>query len=65
MNRREAIIQHFFEIFDKGEQKFEYRFRIGKLASDMGWMMTAGNVNGKKEGKAARYWLTDYLNFEE
>jgi hypothetical protein len=31
----------------------------------MGWMMTAGNVNGKKEGKAARYWLTDYLNFEE
>jgi SnoaL-like domain len=34
-----AAYEHFFEIFDKGEQKFEYQFRIGKkLASDMGWM---------------------------
>ena len=43
--------QHFFEGFDKGQQKFEYQFRIGKLGSDMGWMMTAGNVTGKKNGK--------------
>ena len=43
--------QHFFEGFNKGEQKFEYQFRIGGLTSEMGWMMTAGNVNGKKVGK--------------
>ena len=43
--------QHFFEGFDKGEQNFEYQFRIGGLTSEMGWMMTAGNVNGKKDGK--------------
>ncbi|HEX3445076.1 MAG TPA: nuclear transport factor 2 family protein [Chthoniobacterales bacterium] len=40
--------QHFFDGFDKGEQKFEYQFRIGGLTSEMGWMMTSGNVNGKK-----------------
>jgi len=39
--------EHFF----KGQQKFEYQFRIGGLASDMGWMMTSGNVTGKKDEK--------------
>ena len=43
--------EHFFQGFDKGQQKFEYQFRIGGLTSDMGWMMTSGNVNGKKDGK--------------
>jgi ketosteroid isomerase-like protein len=43
--------QHFFDGFDKGAQKFEYQFRIGGLTSEMGWMMTAGNVSGKKGGK--------------
>jgi ketosteroid isomerase-like protein len=43
--------QHFFEGFDKGEQKFEYQFRIGGVTPQMGWMMTAGNVTGKKGGK--------------
>jgi uncharacterized protein (TIGR02246 family) len=43
--------EHFFEGFDKGEQKFEYQFRIGGLTSEMGWLMTAGNVTGKKDGK--------------
>lgn len=43
--------QHFFEGFDKGEQKFEYQFRIGGVSPQMGWMMTAGNVTGKKDGK--------------
>jgi ketosteroid isomerase-like protein len=43
--------QHFFEGFDQGQQRFEYQFRLGKLSSDMGWMMTAGNVTGKKDGK--------------
>jgi len=43
--------EHFFEGFDKGEQKFEYHFKIGGVTSEMGWLMTAGNVNGKKNGK--------------
>ena len=43
--------QHFFEGFDKGEQKFEYQFRIGEATADMGWLMASGNVTGKKDGK--------------
>jgi ketosteroid isomerase-like protein len=43
--------EHFFQGFDKGQQKFEYQFRIGGLTSDMGWMMTSGNVTGKKDDK--------------
>ena len=43
--------QHFFEGFDKGEQKFEYQFKIGGVTPLMGWLMTAGNVTGKKDGK--------------
>ncbi|MBV9107288.1 MAG: nuclear transport factor 2 family protein [Verrucomicrobia bacterium] len=43
--------QHFFEGFDKGEQKFQYQFRIGGVTSEMGWMLTSGNVLGKKDGK--------------
>ena len=49
--------QHFFEGFDKGEQKFEYQFRIGGLTSEMGWMMTAGNVYGKKGGQESDFPL--------
>jgi uncharacterized protein (TIGR02246 family) len=49
--------EHFFEGFDKGEQKFEYQFRIGGLTSAMGWMMTSGNVEGKKGGKDFAYPL--------
>jgi uncharacterized protein (TIGR02246 family) len=46
-----AAYQRFFETFDKGDQKFEYQFRIYRLSSEMGWLMTSGNVNGKKDGK--------------
>ena len=28
--------EHFFEGFDKGEQKFEYQFRIGGVTPEMG-----------------------------
>jgi ketosteroid isomerase-like protein len=49
--------QHFFEGFDKGQQHFEYQFRIGKLGSDMGWMMTAGNVTGMKGGQGFAFPL--------
>ena len=43
--------EHFFKGFDKGEQHFEYQFRFGGLSPDMGWLVTAGNVTGKKNGK--------------
>jgi len=46
-----AAYEHFFEGFDKGEQKFEYQFRIGGVTQEMGWLMAAGNVTGKKDGK--------------
>ena len=49
--------QHFFEGFDKGEQKFQYQFRIGGVTSDMGWLMASGNVTGKKDGKDFAYPL--------
>ena len=69
--------QHFFEGFDKGKQKFEYQFRIGGLSSEMGWMMTSGNVTYEKEGKEFAYplnlsltvskksgkWLFDAMHF--
>src|ERR1700736_1991375 len=43
--------EHFFQGFDKGQQHFEYQFRIGGVTSEMGWLMASGNVNGKKDGK--------------
>jgi uncharacterized protein (TIGR02246 family) len=49
--------QHFFQGFDKGQQAFEYQFRIGDLATDMGWLMASGNVSGKKGGKDFAYPL--------
>ncbi len=45
-----AAHEHLFEGFDIGEQNFEYEFSIGELGPDTGWMMTSGNVNGKKDG---------------
>jgi hypothetical protein len=56
--------QHFFEILDKADQKFEYQFRIGKSASGMGWMMTTGYVNGKK-GKEFSFPLNLSLTVEK
>jgi uncharacterized protein (TIGR02246 family) len=46
-----AAHEHLFERFDIGEQNFEYEFSLGELGSDMGWMMTSGNVTGQKDGK--------------
>src|SRR5260370_29196810 len=43
--------EHFFQGFDQGQQKYESQFRIGGLTSEMGWLMAAGNVTGKKDGK--------------
>src|SRR5690349_23530815 len=49
--------EHFFQGFDKGQQAFEYQFRIGDLATDMGWLMASGNVSGKKGDKDFVYPL--------
>jgi ketosteroid isomerase-like protein len=46
-----AAYEHFFQGFDKGEQGFEYQFKIGNLGTDMGWLMASGNIKGKKDGK--------------
>jgi len=46
-----AAHENLFEGFDVGEQNFEYEFNIGEVSADKGWMMTSGNVNGKKDGK--------------
>jgi hypothetical protein len=42
-NEIKVAYEHFFEGFDKGEQKFQYQFRIGGVTSEMGWLMAAGN----------------------
>ena len=57
--------EHFFQVFDKGEQSFEYLFRTGALDDDMGWMMTSGNVTGKKDGKDFSYPLNISLSVQE
>jgi hypothetical protein len=31
--------EYFFEGFDKGEQSFEYQFKIGGVSASMGWLM--------------------------
>lgn len=42
---------HFFEGFDKGEQDFKYHSKAGGLGSDMGWLVTTGDIKGKSKGK--------------
>jgi len=49
--------EHFFEGFDKGEQKFDYQFKIGGVTPEMGWLMASGNVTGKKDGKEIAFPL--------
>jgi ketosteroid isomerase-like protein len=49
--------ERFFEGFDKGEQDFDYHFRIGDVGSDMGWLMTSGEVTGQKDGKPIAFPL--------
>jgi uncharacterized protein (TIGR02246 family) len=49
--------EHFFMVYDKGEQDFEYDYRVGALNADMGWMMTSGTVVGKLKGEEFAYPL--------
>ena len=44
-----AAHEHFFDGFDKGEQNFAYEFNLGGVRSEIGWMLTSGNVTGKKD----------------
>lgn len=46
-----AAYEHFFQGFDKGEQVFDYHFKLGGLGAEMGWLMASGNIKGKKGGK--------------
>jgi ketosteroid isomerase-like protein len=52
-----AAYEHFFEGFDKGEQKFDYHFKLGNLGADMGWLMASGEITGKKDGKPVAFPL--------
>ena len=49
--------EHFFEGFDKGQQDFEYQFKIGGVTADLGWLMASGNITGKKDGKDVAFPL--------
>ncbi len=53
----QGAYKHFFEVFDKGQQKFEYLYRDGDLSGEMGWLLTSGNVTGKRGGKEFSYPL--------
>ena len=43
-----AAHQKLFEGFDARQQSFDYEFNIGQVMADSGWMLTSGNVTGKK-----------------
>ena len=49
--------EHFFQSYDKGQQEFEYHFKVGDLGTEMGWLMASGNVKCKKSGKASTFPL--------
>ena len=49
--------EHFFMVYDKGEQDFTYKFMHGDLGDTMGWAMSSGTVKGKKDGKEFSYPL--------
>lgn len=52
-----AAYEQFFKGFDKGEQSFDYQFKVGDLGSDAGWLLASGNISGKKDGKAFEFPL--------
>ncbi len=57
--------EHFFEGFDKGQQKFDYQFKIGGLGTSMGWLMASGEITGKKDGKTFDFPLNLSLTVEK
>ena len=57
--------EHFFMVYDKGEQKYTPKFRVGGLTSEIGWLMTSGNVDGKRDGKEFSYPLNISLTVDK
>ena len=62
---RSSGLRDLFEGFDKGEQKFEYQFKIGGVRTEMGWLMASGNITGKKNGKAITFPVNVSLTVAE
>lgn len=54
--------ENFFRGFDKGENVFDYQFRVGGKSPEAGWLMTSGVVTAKKDGKEFSYPLNVSLN---
>jgi uncharacterized protein (TIGR02246 family) len=48
---------NFFADFDKGEQDFTYHVRFGGLSAEMGWLISSGEIKGKKDGKEIAFPL--------
>ena len=57
--------EHFFMVFDKGKQDFKYKFRVGGLSAEMGWLMASGDVVGEKDGKKFSYPLNISLTVDK
>jgi ketosteroid isomerase-like protein len=57
--------EHFFMVFDKDKQDFTYKFRVGGLSEEMGWLMASGDVTGEKDGKNFTYPLNISLTVDK
>jgi ketosteroid isomerase-like protein len=57
--------EHFFMVFDKDKQDFTYKFRVGGLSAEMGWLMASGDVAGEKDGKKFTYPLNISLTVDK
>lgn len=48
---------HFFEGYDKGQQKSDYQFLVGDIGTDRGWLMASGNITMTKDGNSTTFPL--------
>ncbi|HSI83055.1 MAG: nuclear transport factor 2 family protein [Candidatus Methylacidiphilales bacterium] len=49
--------ENFFKGFDKGQQDYEYRHRVGMVTGDSAWLVTSGDSKMKKDGKEVAFPL--------
>ena len=49
--------EHFFQVYDKGQQDFTYNVKHGELSDKMGWLVASGEVKAKKDGKDIAFAL--------
>ena len=47
--------ENFFKGFDKGQNDYEARHRIGAVNGDTAWIVSAGDCKAKKDGKDVSY----------